>query len=190
MTVIMRLGIIAAAALIAWRLWCIGIAGEGLTWLQGFQWGAVPVSVMIAIACTAAVTRDNRPTRLLLFVVSASAICFAAFTAGRTELYDVFGGFTANVAPLIRLALYGIAVSIGLPWLASRFFRPLHWWTALVVAGALMLAAVLAGLTVAYYPGDRHADLFNAIRLGYPVLWTALLLPAALRTGIKRLPTD
>ena len=187
---IMRSGIIAAAALIAWQLWCIGTAGEGLTWLQGFQWGAVPVSIMIATACAAAVIRDNSPTRLLLFIVTASATCFTAFAAGRAELYEVFGGITVNVAPLIRLALYGIAVSVSLPWLADRLLRPLHWWTALVSAAALVLAVTLACLTVAYFPGDRHPDLFNAIRLGYPVLWTALLLPAALWTGIKRLSHD
>jgi hypothetical protein len=64
--------------------------------------------------------------------------------------------------------------------------KPLHWWTILLAMGALAMALLLAGVTVTCFPGGRRADLYNAIRLGYPVLWTALLLPAALWGGAKR----
>jgi hypothetical protein len=191
MSTLLRSSVIAAVALLAWCFWCAGIVwfngGEGLNWLHGFHWGAIPVCAVIALGCAAAVARQNDPVRLLLFIVLAWAICFTAFAAGRAELYQIFGGsYFVGVTPLIMLALYGIAVSISLPWFASRLLTPLHWWTALYSAAALLLAMIFASLTVIYFPGGRHSDLFNAIRLGYPAFWTALLLPIALWAGVKR----
>jgi hypothetical protein len=57
--------------------------------------------------------------------------------------------------------------------------------TALYVADALALAPLCGYATVAVFPGDRHSDIYNAIRLGYPVFWAAILAPAALRLGRK-----
>jgi hypothetical protein len=188
---ISRFSAIAALAMLAWCLWYAGIVWfngrEGLNWLEGFHWGAIPVCAVIAAACAAAVARQNGPGRLLLFTAVASAICFAAFVAGRAELYQIFGGLNLieDAASPVRLALYGIALSIALPGLASRLLTPLHWWTALYSAAALPLAVILASLTAIYFPGGRHADLFNAIRLGYPAFWTALLLPLTLWAGVK-----
>ena len=91
----------------------------------------------------------------------------------------------AGYAPLIRLALYWAGVSLGLAWLAGRLLAPMRRWTALYLAAALALPLPLATLTVMEFPGERHGDLYNAIRLGYPVLWTAILVPAALWLGRK-----
>ncbi len=187
-----RIGAISTAAVLALCLWRAGIAwfngGEGLAWLDGFQWGAIPVCAVIAAACaTAVVARDRDPVRLALFMLLTWAVCFSAFAAGRGELYEMFGGsLVADATPAIRLLLYAVAVSVSLPWLASRLLAPLHWWTALLCLGALPLADFLAYLTVAYFPDGRHSDEFNAIRLGYPAFWIALLLPAALWGGVKR----
>ena len=61
----------------------------------------------------------------------------------------------------------------------------MRWWTALYLAAALALTQPLAYLTVIEFPGGRHDDFYNATRLGYPVLWAAILLPAALWLGRK-----
>jgi hypothetical protein len=192
-----RFGAIAAAAVLAWSLWCAGIAWfngwDGLNWLRGFHWGAIPVCVVIAAASAVAVAQNCEPARVSLFVILASAMCFAAFAAGRAELYQMFGSvyFTTDATPPVRLALYAIAVSVSLPWLAGRLLAPLHRSAALLAIGALTLAVLLAALTVAFFAGERHADPYNAIRLGYPVFWTALLLPAALwiGAGLRKLHT-
>ncbi len=186
-----RAGIVVVAAALAWGIWCAGIAWfngwEGLNWLWGFQWGAVPVCVVIAAASAVAVTRDHDAVRLSIFILLASGLCLGAFAAARAELYTLFSRALEPVGagPHIRLALYGIAVAAGLTWLTLRLLTPLAWWTALCLAGALLLALPLALATVAVFPGERHSDFFNAIRLGYPVLWTALLVPFALWCGVK-----
>jgi hypothetical protein len=186
-----RLATVLTAALVAWGLWYLGIGwfngGEGLEWLHGFQWGALPASTAIALACAAAVAREWRPLRLSAFAVLASALCLAAFAAARNELYwlitPIFA--PAGFAPLIRLALYWAGVSLGLAWLAGWLLAPMRRRTALYLAVALALPLPLATLTVMEFPGERHGDLYNAIRLGYPVLWTAILVPAALWLGRK-----
>ena len=189
---LVRSATVLAAALVAWVLWYLGIGwfngSEGLEWLHGFQWGALPASAAIAVACAAAVARDYRPLRLSAFLVLATALCLAAFAAARDELYWLHSLMfvPAGFAPLIRLALYWAGVSLGLAWLASRFLAPMRWWTAPLLAAALALTQPLASLTVTEFPGGRHGDLYNAIRLGYPVLWIAILLPAALWLGRKR----
>jgi hypothetical protein len=185
-----RLATVLMAALAAWGLWYLGISwfngGEGLLWLHGFQWGALPASAAIALACVAAVAREWRPLRLSAFVVLASALCLAAFAVTRDELYSLN---TRIFAPAgfasIRLALYWAGVSLGLAWLAGRLLAPMRRWTALYLAAGLALPLPLAALTVMVFPGERHGDLYNAIRLGYPVLWTAILVPAALWLGRK-----
>lgn len=181
---LVRFATVLAAALVAWTSWYLGIGwfngSDGLEWLHGFQWGALPACLAIAVACIAAVAHDFRPWRLFTFLVLAAALSLAAFAAARDELYS-FGP-----AQLIRLALYWAGVSLGLAWLAGRFLAPMRWWTALYLAAALALTLPLASLTVTGFPAERHGDLYNAIRLGYPVLWIALLLPAALWLGRKR----
>ncbi len=185
---IVRSATVLAAALVAWASWYLGIGwfngSEGLEWLHGFQWGALPASAAIAVGCAAAVVRDYRLCHLSAFLVLATALCLAGFAAARDELYSLF--VPAGFAPLIRLALYWAGVSLGLAWLADRFLAPMRWWTAPLLAAALALTQPLASLTVIEFPGGRHGDIYNAIRLGYPVLWVAILLPAALRLGRKR----
>ncbi len=186
-----RASMVVVAAALAWGTWCAGIAWfngwEGLNWLRGFQWGAFPVCVVIAAASAVAVTRDHDAVRRSIFILLASGLCLGAFAAARSELYAMYscGLEPAGAGPYIRLALYSIAVVAGITWLARWLLTPLAWWTALCLAGALLLALPLALATVAVFPGDRHPDFFNAIRLGYPVLWTALLVPFALWCGVK-----
>jgi hypothetical protein len=188
-----RSATVLTAALVAWALWYLGIGwfngGEGLEWLHGFQWGALPASAAIAVGCAAAVVRDYRLCHLSAFLVLATALCFVGFAAAREELYWLHSRrlfAPAGFAPSVRLALYWAGVSLGLAWLASRFLARMRWWTALLLAAALALAQPLAALTVTGFPGARHGDICNAIRLGYPVLWAAILLPAALRLGRER----
>ena len=191
MVPLMRLSAILTAALLAWGLWYWGIGWfngrEGLDWLNGFQWGALPACAAIAAACAAAVAPGCRPWRISVFLLLATALCLAAFAGARDELY---GGHAATfeppgLEPLIRLTLYWVCVSAGLAWLAGHLLAPMRWLAAPYLAGALIVALFAGYLTVTAFPGGRHPDYFNAIRLGYPVLWTALLVPAALRLGRK-----
>jgi hypothetical protein len=192
METLVRSATVLAAALVAWVLWYLGIAwfngGEGLEWLHGFQWGALPASAAITVGCAAAAVRNYRLRRLSAFLALATALCLAAFAAARDELYWLHSLMfvPAGFAPFIRLALYGAGMSLGIAWLANRFLAPMRWWTALLLAAALALTQPLAFLTVTVFPGARHSDIYSAIRLGYPVLWAAILLPAALWLGRAR----
>jgi hypothetical protein len=177
----------AFAALAAWQLGIGWFNGrEGLEWLNGFQWGALPACAAIAGACAAAVARVCDIPRILAFIAAATALSFAAFAGARYEIYGIESyRFTApSPAHLFRLVLYWLGVSAGLAWLANRLLAPVRWRTALYLAAAPILAERLGHLTVSVFPGGQ-AGVYDAIRLGYPVFWSAILLPAALRLGRK-----
>jgi len=188
---LLRFAAVLSAALSAWAAWYLGIVRfngtEGLAWLNGLQWGALPACFFIAVACAAAVARDYRSRCLLLFVTAATGLCFAAFAGAREELFILYSRWFAppGPEPLVRLALYWVAVSAALALLARRLAAPMRRRTVLYVAGALALAPCCGYLTVTAFPGARHPDIYNAIRLGYPVFWAAILVPAALRLGRK-----
>jgi hypothetical protein len=182
---------IAAAAFLACGLWRAGIVWlhgwNGPAWLQEFNWGAIPVCAVIAAVSAFAVAPRQRPGRLLLFILPAWGICVAAFTAGRAEVFAIFSVWFAPMGdgPLLRLALYGIATAASLTGLAHLLLAPMRWWTAAGLAGALFLVLPLSGATAALFPDGGHVDSVNAVKLGYPVFWTALLVPAVLWAGVK-----
>jgi hypothetical protein len=186
-----RAAAVLAAAFAAWAAWylCIGRfnGSEGLEWLNGFQWGALPACAAIAAGSAAAVACDRSPWRLLAFFAAATALSFAAFAGARDEIYALhsYAFMPPSLTHPVRLALYWLSVSAGLAWLASRLLTPMRWRAALYLAAAPVLAVYCAHLTVSIFPGGRHEDIYNAIRLGYPVFWTAILVPSALRLGRK-----
>ncbi len=186
-----RVAAVLAAALAAWAAWYAGIGwfngSEGIEWLNGFQWGALPACAAIAVACAAAMARDYNLPRLLAFIAAATALSFAAFAGARDEIYAFHSYVFMPPAPAhsVWLALYWLCVSAGLAWLANRLLAPVRWRAALYLAAGLILAVYFAYLTVSIFPAGRHEDMYNAIRLGYPAFWTAILLPAALRLGRK-----
>ena len=186
-----RAAAVLAAALAAWAAWYAGIGWfngrEGIEWLDGFQWGALPACAAIAVACAAAVARDDSPLRLVAFIAAATALSFAAFAGAREEIHTFHSYIFMPPAPahLVWLALYWFCVSAGLIWLANWLLAPMRRRAALYLAAALALAPYFAYLPVSVFPAGRHDDIYNAIRLGYPVFWTAILVPAALRLGRK-----
>ena len=91
--------------------------------------------------------------------------------------------------PAGTLVVIGLAVSVGLVAAASRWLAPLHIWTTVVVTVALLLVLPLSVITVMAFPAlHGETDEIHAVKMGYPVLWTALLVPLALRLGRKRHP--
>jgi hypothetical protein len=107
----------------------------------------------------------------------------AAFSAGRMEMIEMFAGWFVPLESsqcLLRLALYGIAVSASLTRRANRFLAPMH----------LVDGDPSGGRTSHDRPGRRSGDhglsrtggdvdIINAIKPGYPVFWTALFVPAS-----------
>lgn len=191
---IMRACIIGATAVFAWFLWNAGITwfnpGDGLHWLNGFHWGAAPVCVVIAMASAVAIARDYQPIRLFLFIILTSGLCFIAFALGRDELYALYGRSYLQLPtefaylallPFIWLAIYGVVIAIGLTALAS-LLAPVRWWTASCLMGVWLLIYPLSRLTISV---TMYRDIFDVIRLGYPVMWVTLLVPVALWCGRK-----
>jgi hypothetical protein len=126
--------------------------------------------------------------RRLLFVGVGWAMMTAGFTLARwaaEEFFSSWLGAGANYALYFFIAI--LAVSAGLTLSASRWLVPMRYWTAFLVAIGLLSAIPLSYATIQIFPalnGDK--DTLHSIKMGYPVFWTAVLVPMALFLGRKK----
>lgn len=191
--------VIAFGSLAFWVAEIFFLKGwTGLNWLNGFNWSAIPICFLIALACALAIQRSNAPgrPRRVLFILSTSVLFFAAFVVTRQasisltsrEFFvpaDVRGSaISAPVGALVFVLLSWAITAIGVVLFANRFVALLSWWTIGAVAAAIALVPVATLLTVRIVlaPGG-HSDLMQGLKMGYAVFWTALLVPLSLRWG-------
>jgi hypothetical protein len=192
----LRLLLVVAGAFVAWGLWLgevVWIKGwTGLAWLSGFNWSAVPICFLVVAVASYLVTERATWRNRLAFVASGFVLAMAAFVAARAAAFDLFSfkffyGQSINwwaVRDLLFIALAGIAVSVGLAVAAGRFLTPVRGWTVLLLAAALLLALPLSLVTIEIFPAlNGSDDAIHSVKMGYPVFWTALLVPLALRLG-------
>jgi hypothetical protein len=193
MGTLLRASFLIVSASAAWGLWlgevCWVKGWAGLAWLDSFNWSALPVCAVIALTSSYAVAPEAGWRQRMTFVLLGGALTAGAFAIGRQAVIDFFSAWLVPYhEPLVTLAAAGLAVSAGLTAAAGRWLAPLHVWTAAIVAVALVLAVPLSVVTVAAFPAlNGSTDEIHAVKMGYPVLWTALLVPLALRVGRKRL---
>jgi hypothetical protein len=117
---------------------------------------------------------------------NSSALTTGAFAAGRWAIFEIVQLWIPDARPFAVLAAAGLAVSGGLTAAAGRWLAPVHIWTAAAVIVALFLVLPLSVATITAFPALNGAtDEIHAVKMGYPVLWTALLVPLALRLGRK-----
>jgi hypothetical protein len=192
MSIILRSSLLIVAAFVAWGLW-LGevwwvIGWAGLAWLDSFNWSSLPICAVIMVSSSYFVSPDAEWRERMKFVLSGSALTIGAFVAGRWAMFEFFSAWLfVNNAAVAALVAAGLAVSVGLTAATSRWLAPLHIWTAGVVVVALVLVLPLSVMTVKEFPAlNGSIDEIHAIKMGYPVLWTALLVPPALRLGRKR----
>jgi hypothetical protein len=203
MSIVLRSSVLMIAAFVAWALWLgevVWVKGwAGLAWLDEFNWSSVPICAVIVVTASYFVSADAPWRERTKFVAFGFALAIWAFREGRWAMMEFFmdlpfplPGYKPTITEILSdvavsvgtLIVSGLAVSVGLVAAATRWLAPLHIWTAIVVIVALLLVLPLSLLTVTVFPAlSGNTDEIHAVKMGYPVLWTALLVPLSLRVG-------
>lgn len=190
------LSLLVACAVATWCLWlaevCWVKGWAGLAWLSGFNWSSLPICALIVTVSSYLLSaRAGRPERLR-FVAFGSVLTVVAFTAARWEAFELFSAWMPGRRGLLAgivLVIGGLIVSAGLAVSANMWLVPLHRWTGILVGIALALVLPLSFATIKVFPAfNGSTDQIHSIKMGYPVFWTTLLVPIALRLGRKRSP--
>jgi hypothetical protein len=191
MSIVPRSSLLIVAAFVAWGLWlgevCWVKGWASLAWLDSFNWSSLPICAVIAVSCSYFVTPGAGWRERMKFILFGSALATGAFVAGRWAIFEFFSSWLfVNYVAIAELAAAGLTVSVGLTAATSRWLAPLHIWTAGAVIVALVLVLPLSIITVIEFPAlNGGTSEIDATKMGYPVLWTALLVPLALRLGRK-----
>jgi hypothetical protein len=187
--------LVVVDAAICWLLWTAEVrwatGWAGTAWLSGFNWSAVPIGAVIGVSASYCVSARASGVRRAWFVGFACVASVVAFAIARWAAFELFAeGVPGRAA--IRVGLAGgllalLLVSVGLTMSASRWLAPLSPWAAVLLGGALTLVLPLSFATIKIFPAvNGSTDEIHAIKMGYPVLWTALLVPLAMRLGRRR----
>jgi hypothetical protein len=191
---------VAAAALLAFGFWRAEIVWMNggwysLEWLEGFNWAAVPICVLIAGVCAFCVNPTYDEPKRLPFVLLASGMFFVAFAISRQQIFDSFSVWSVTTVAmwlvygsLLGIILCAVIVSAGLTWLTNRFLAPVHDWISVWLVGTLILILPISCATIRIapeYPGVGVDSFTESIKRGYPAFWTALLVPLVLQLGVR-----
>jgi hypothetical protein len=186
-----RASLLIVAAFVAWGLWfgevCWVKGWAGLAWLDGFNWSALPICAVIVVTSSFVVSPGAAWRERTLFVLFGFVLTVGTFVAGRQAMFEIGSAWVFPFYdPFVTLAAAGLAVSVGLTAAAGRWLAPVHVWTVVAIIAALILVLPLSFMTIAVFPAlNGDTDDIHAIKMGYPVLWTALLVPLALLLGRK-----
>jgi hypothetical protein len=191
---VIRFSLLPVGAFAAWGIWIaevVWIKGwEGLAWLSGFNWSLLPICGLIVIISSYAVTSEASFWKRAAFIGVTWMIMIAAAIFVRRAAFELFAGSIfgpEGSKDLIFILLAGLCVAAGLVISANRWLAPLHHWTAVWVALALLLVLPLSIVTIKAFPAiNGSTDQIHSIKMGYPVFWMALLVPATLVLGRKR----
>jgi hypothetical protein len=188
--------VVLAGACVAWSMWWAEIwwvkGWNSLAWLSGYNWSAIPICLCIAAVSSIALGRAIPLTRRLGFVGIASLLMWAAFDIGRAALFELGHSWFPRTGLidswLATLLLADLGVAFALVFCAHKLLVPLRPWTGLLLLVALSAVAPLSVATIQLIPAVRgQTDAVHAVKMGYPVFWTALLVPLCLWLGRKPL---
>jgi hypothetical protein len=178
----------------AWGFWfgeILWMKGwPGLAWLKGFTWSSLPICALIVLMSSYAVATHVDLQKRAAFVGVGFLMAISSFLLVKYSAFELFsGGFPSGPAygaTLVMLFGWWI-LPVGLPLLASLWLGPLHRWAALLVAGALATTIPLSFATIKIFPAlNGSTDQMHAFKMGYPVIWIAVLVPAAMRVARRR----
>ena len=183
-----------ASAFAAWGLWlaeiCWSKGWPGIVWLSGFNWSALPICAVIVAVCIFLMDGERDwPARVKFFAVAMPA-AVAAFVLERFTAFELFSGgapfgFTIRVA--VAFSVGATLVPTVFPFACNRWLKPTRWHARLYLVAALLLVLPLSFATIRLLPAlNGSTDEIHAIKMGYPVFWTALLVPLALWLGKKK----
>lgn len=185
--------LLLAGAVVAWSLWlgevCIVKGWEGVAWLSGFNWASLPICVVIVVVTAIFVPSRGLQTSKLKFVGTGVVITVIAFFLARRSAFELFSGATTasiGVMAFATLALTATAVSVGLTIAGNRWLSKLHRWTAGLLILGLVLTLPMSYVTIRLLPAlNGSTDMVHAVKMGYPVFWTVILVPLAIRAGAR-----
>jgi hypothetical protein len=191
---VIGLSLFLAGAFAAWGLWLAEVrwvkGWAGLAWLSGFNWSALPACALIVVMASYFVTAHARWPDRAMFLGVAWVIAVSAFAMARWAAFEMFsGGFPGREVPGpgFVLLIAGLIVPVGFTIAGKRWLGPLHYWTGTLVAIGLLLVLPLSFATIKVFPAlNGSTDQIHAIKMGYPVFWTAVLIPVAMGLGRKR----
>jgi hypothetical protein len=183
---VIRFLLFLGGAFAAWCLWLTEVlwvkGWAGLVWLSGFNWSALPICALIVIMASYFVTAHTRWSKRMMFFGVGWVITVGAFAIARWAAFELFSG--AGLGAAIFLLIAGLIVAMGLAISANRWLAPLHYWTGILVGVALLLVLPLSVATIRMFPAfNGSTDQIHSIKMGYPIFWTAVLVPLAMRLG-------
>jgi hypothetical protein len=192
---------LASAALALWLYEVLAVRGwAGLRWLSGFPRAGIAASLLVSLGILVVVLDRRRMPpagRALAFLVASTTVCLAAFALARAGVYALFapghlppgpGGAPGREAlGLALLALVGAAT--GLWASVHALLRPITRWAVAYLAVAIVLVLPASLGTIHIVPGiNGSEDFVHAVKMGYPVFWTVVLVAAAVAVAVKRTP--
>jgi hypothetical protein len=188
-----RVSFLVAGAFAAWGLWLAEICWvkgwAGLAWLSGFNWSALPICTLIVVLCSFLVDARTGWRERMKFLGVGFVATTLAFIVARWTAFELFsGGAPAGLnLRTVGGAVFGaLIVPVVLPSIANRWLAPLYWQTRIYLAVGLVLVVPLSFATIMVFPAlNGSTDQIHSIKMGYPVFWTALAVPIALRLGRK-----
>jgi hypothetical protein len=194
MGTVIRLSLLLGAAFAAWGLWLAEVlwvkGWAGLAWAAGFNWSALPACALVVLMASYLVTPQARWPDRAMFLGVAWVIAVSAFAMARWAVLELFsGGFPGRAVPGpgFVLLIAWVIVPVGLTIAGKRWLAPLHYWTGTLVAAGLLVVLPLSFATIKVFPAfNGSTDQIHAIKMGYPVFWTAVLIPVAMALGRKR----
>ncbi len=171
---------------------------EGLAWLSSFPLAAIPGCLFVVLASLvpvwglAAVLR----WKVGLYGVLAWGVALGSFTIARAAMYSSFGRFGMMLAMhpdtrvsyllsvfgwlFLALVLTSAGMGLGVRWLGF----PVRRRTVLFLALALVAVFPASALTIQVLPAlHGQRDFIHAVKMGYPVFWTILLVAGAVALG-------
>jgi hypothetical protein len=179
--------VVPISALVAWGLWFSEIywlkGWGGLDWLKGFHWSALPICAVIALASSVTGAERTPLWRRLAFSGVAGAAMFAAFVVFRDACYDFYTTWAPDTAgrAVVRGLTAAVALPIGLAAAARGLLAPGRRRAYLPIGVALLVTPLFSKLSLfALSPLIGGSSEFDEIKMGYPVLWLAALVPGAL----------
>ena len=191
---------------ISWTAWLgevLYVKGwQGLRWLDGYPTASVlgVVCVVLSVALPIHVSRGSGLRRVALFVAVSSPIALLSFELARSSLHALhsrsvgfmqLAGETAMARDFVLAnagGLLGAAAltAVGFTIAARAILAPVNWRMAGLFLLALAFVWPMSVLTIWAFPALSGAtDYLSAVKMGYPVLWTNVLMALASGLGSR-----
>jgi hypothetical protein len=203
----LRIALVVLLAFLAFGSWHGEVrlvkGWEGLAWLDGYPWAAVPVCLAIALAAwIGADQKTRRPAiRVLAFLLVSWGLLLLCFEIAKASLFALHSvGFLFYFPEMLKqgslwdmlyelglflgVPLAVILTSVGLYWAIYLFLQRISQWTLLfLILGLILIMPASLATCHVLSAIDYRTDYFHAVKMGYPAFWAVVLVGAAVMLG-------